>query len=44
MKLKINKTFIKTPRHKKIKIQKIRTKLKNIIFSKLEFNCKIKNK
>jgi hypothetical protein len=43
VKLKTNKTFTKWTR-KKIKIKRIRTKLKNIIFDKLGLKDKIKNK
>jgi hypothetical protein len=42
MKLKTNKTFTKWSR-KKIEIQKIKTKLKNIIFGILGLKDKIKN-
>jgi hypothetical protein len=43
MKLKTNKIFSKGQR-KKIKIKIIRTKLENIIFSKLGLNDDIENK
>ena len=43
MKLKTNKMFSKRQR-KKIKIKIIRTKLENIIFSKLGLNDDIENK
>jgi hypothetical protein len=43
MKLKINKTFTKR-RTKKLKIQRMRTKLENIIFDKLRLNDEIENK
>jgi hypothetical protein len=39
--LKTNKTFNKGLRKKKLKIQKIRIKLKNIIFKKLGFKNEI---
>jgi hypothetical protein len=39
--LKTNKTFNKGLRKKKLKIQKIRIKLKNIIFEKLGFKNEI---
>jgi len=38
MKLKTNKTFTKRVKEKKIEIERIRTKLKNIIFDKLRLN------
>jgi hypothetical protein len=38
MKLKTNKTFTKRVKEKKIEIERIRTKLKNIIFGKLRLN------
>jgi len=43
MKLKTNKTFTNYPR-KKLKIQRMRTKLKNIIFDKLRFKNEIEKK
>jgi hypothetical protein len=42
MKLKTNKTFTKRPKKKK-EIQRMRNKLKNIIFGKLGLNDEIKN-
>jgi len=42
MKLKINKTFRKRPRQKKLKIQRMKTKLENIIFDKLDWMMKLK--
>jgi hypothetical protein len=44
IKLKINKTFIKRQRKKKLEIQRIGTKLKNIILGKLGLNVEIENK
>jgi hypothetical protein len=43
MKLKTNKTYTKETR-KKIEIKRMRTKLENIIFSKLKMNDEIENK
>jgi hypothetical protein len=45
MKLKTTKIFTKWSRKKKLKIQKIRTKLENVIFGKLRLKDEIeKNK
>jgi hypothetical protein len=44
MKLKINKTFTKRLEQKKLKIQRMRTKLENIILDKLRLNDEIENK
>jgi hypothetical protein len=43
MKLKTNKTFTKGS-NKELEIQKMRMKLKNLIFDKLRLNDEIENK
>jgi len=43
MKLKTNKSFTKS-QGKKLEIQRMKTKLKNIIFGKMGFKDDIKNK
>jgi hypothetical protein len=43
MKLKTNKTFTKGSK-KELEIQKMRMKLKNLIFDKLRLNDEIENK
>jgi len=44
MKLKTNKSFTKKVEKKKLKIQRTRTTLENIIFDKLGLNDEIENK